>query len=103
MHGPDLMFRNLAGAAESPGAGGADTIQRSTVGRTIKVNVIGDDCPEAHRLRGYRGDLWISLSSAVAAWHHPYGKGVVVLLPDGGELLINERVEDLVRRAAEAD
>ena len=68
----------------------------------IKVNVIGDACPEGHRLNGYRGDLWISLSSAVAAWHHPYGDGVVVLFPDGGELLIDERVEDLVQRAAEA-
>ena len=69
----------------------------------IKVNVIGDGCPEGHRWYGWRGDLWISLSSAVAAWHHPYGKGAIVLLPDGGELLIDERIEDLVQRAAEAD
>ncbi len=65
----------------------------------IKVNVIGDaDWPEDHPMHGCRGDLWISLSSAIAV-HHQYGKGAVVTYPCGGSLLIDERPEDLVRRA----
>ena len=66
----------------------------------IKVNVTGDIHPEGHILHGCRGEIWISLSSAVAVYHHPLGKGACVVFPDGGSLLVDERVEDLMSRAA---
>ena len=65
----------------------------------IKVNVIGDVHPEGHVLYGCRGEMWISLSSAVAVCDHALGSGAIVVLPDGGSLLVDERPEDLVSRA----
>lgn len=67
----------------------------------LKVNVIGSaDWPEDHILYDLRGEAWISLSSACAVVHHVYGKGSIVVWPCGGSLLIDERLEDLLRRAA---
>ena len=31
----------------------------------MKVNVIGDDCPEGHRLRGWRGDRPLGASDGL--------------------------------------
>ena len=69
----------------------------------IKVNVIGDIHPREHALYGQRGEAWISLSSAVAVYEHALGDGACVVFPDGGALLIDERVEDLMSRAAAND
>ena len=64
----------------------------------IKVNVIGGTFREGHLLKGCNGEMWISLSAAVAAFH--YGRGTAIVFPDGGSLHVDERPDDLMSRAA---
>ena len=58
----------------------------------IMVNIIGDaDWPENHPMKGCRGGAWLSLSSAIAVFHHSLGKEAIVIYPCGGALLMNAR------------
>lgn len=70
----------------------------------IEVDVIWDSgWPNGHVLQGYRGALWINLSTAcaVSRFQHPsdsqVGRGMAILWESGGSLVVDvDRPEELL-------
>ena len=64
----------------------------------VKVNVIGRlGWPKDHTLSDYADTLYLSPSMLMAMSGHHH-KGAVLYFPNGGELLIDETVEELLAR-----
>ena len=63
----------------------------------VKVNVIGSaGWPKDHELKRCKGEMWISISTAIAVYEHR--DGAVVLWENGGSLLVDDDPETLVSK-----